>query len=147
MKVIHIKKSAGTERRRIAAEPYQEVCTQVVKNLTSVTRSRLITDLQARFESEAAGPLWHDGARTNDMDGFLTELAAPRASEKYLAVIVQPHVSDRLLAAARGKAASGLGGDGARLRRLEHLLAATDNVLTRVSGRLQVIAKLEPPLA
>jgi hypothetical protein len=143
VRVIHIKSAGRTKHRRIAAQPFEEVCAQLQKNLVSLSRVRLVDELESRSKTHKAGPLWHDGLRSPDMDKFVATLREPRPREAYLAVIVQPHVSDRMLAEARASSSGPSTGTIGKLRRLEHLLVATDNVASRVAARLEVIAYAE----
>jgi hypothetical protein len=149
VRVVHIKAAGRATARQISAGQYEEVCAQVLKNLSSLTRTRLVDQLEDRFASDGRGPLWREGRPTDDYRGMIDELRAPRAREAYIATIVQPHVTDAMLAQARLAEKSRPAGRasilGSRLRRLEHLLVATDSAISRVAAHLEVFALEETP--
>lgn len=139
LEVWHVKACKAGDGRQIAAVPYEEVCGQAVKNLPSLSPRRLVGELEKREEHHAVGPLWHDGAPSNDVAGMIAALRAPRANLRLSVNILQPHVTEALLRRARSATSAGLHDEQQRLRRLDHLLLSTDDAVSRLGAHLQVV--------
>lgn len=139
LEIWHVKACKSGDSRQIAAVPYEEVCAQAVKNMPSLSPPRLADELAARQASGAVGPLWFNGALSDDIGGMVGALRAPRASLRVTVNILQPHVTEALLRRARAGTSAGLHDEQQRLRRLDHLLLSTDDSVARLGAHLRVV--------
>ncbi len=145
LNAIHVKAAhEKPAKARFAGQPYEQVAAQVEKTAATLAPKRLLAALKDRRESQTEGPLWKDGRITDDWDGFLCALRSRPAYAEHHAVIVQPHLSRRMLERARARR----GGDPesdvgtlARLRRLDYLLHATNSAVQRSGARLVVVGR------
>jgi len=137
--IWHVKACKSVEGRGIAAVPYEQVCSQVTKNTPTLSIKYLMEQLQAYDRSGRAGPLWKHNTPATELSGMIEAIQKPRASLKVIVRVLQPYVTEELLLKAR----SGGGGASTRgrqlLRRLDHLLIATDDAVGRLGARLEVV--------
>jgi hypothetical protein len=139
LEIWHVKACKSGSERKIAAVPYEQVCAQAIKNMPSLSLDRLAKELEGRQQVGDAGPLWHDGLLTDDLPGMVAALRKPRANLRITVNILQPHVTEDLLRKARSGTSSGLHDERQRLRRLDHLLLATDDSVSRLGAHLHVV--------
>lgn len=139
LEIWHVKACKSGGQRKIAAVPYEQVCAQAMKNMPSLSLVRLTAELEARQRVGDAGPLWHDGVLTDDLSGMVAALRKPRPALRTSVNILQPHVTEDLLRKARSGSSSGLHDEQQRLRRLDHLLLATDDSVSRLGAHLHVV--------
>lgn len=139
LEIWHVKACKSGSERKIAAVPYEQVCAQAVKNMPSLSLDRLAKELEARQRSCEAGPLWHDGVLTDEFSGMVAALRKPRPNLRITVNILQPHVTEELLRKARSGSSSGVHDEQQRLRRLDHLLLATDDSVSRLGAHLHVV--------
>lgn len=137
--IWHVKACRSGAGRGIAAVPYEDVCAQVTKNTPSLSVVRLVTELEERNDAGDHGPLWEDGRPTRDLSRMIEALQGPRANLRIIVRVLQPHVTKVLLSKARARDGGGLHGERQRLRRLDHLLIATDDAVARMGARLEVV--------
>lgn len=138
--VWHVKACASGSRRSIAAVPYEQVCSQVTKNIPSLSPQRLVRELRKRSSKDRLGPLWYDGEPRSDVEPLIEAIQEPRANLEVVAKILQSHVTQPLLMKARESSEERLCGGLQRLRRLDHLLLSTAAAVGRVGARLEVVA-------
>ena len=139
LEIWHVKACKSGSQRKIAAVPYEQVCAQAMKNMPSLSLARLTRELEIRQGSGDTGPTWHNGVLTDDLSGMVDALREPRPTVRISVNILQPHVTEDLLRNARGGSSSGVHDERQRLRRLDHLLLATDDSVSRLGAHLHVV--------
>jgi hypothetical protein len=136
---IHVKGAASaSQTRQVAVGPYQEVVAQAVKNLRLLD-SDLLAD---RFAVERLAPraAWHDGTRVTDVRGFVDDLRMRTARDRTDVLIVQPHLQEGVVVAARRAAETGAPTrDSHSLVLLDGLLRSARKTVVSLWGDLTVL--------